>query len=248
MKKEMEVNKMKGRNLFWGFFFVIAAIFIILYAIGGFADINVWSLALTLVLLPIIFGSCVRLNFFGILFPIAILAIIYAQPLGITNLTPWPVLITALFGSIGFSILFRRNHYDYFHTSYKCHHKNNDDEHFSEVIDTPDSDAIEYNVKFSSAIKYVNTDNFKKANFSCKFGALKIYFDNAKISGNEAQIYLEGSFSGIELYIPKSWKLVNDIYTTASGVEEKNRSSNGDGPTVTLSGNLSFSGVEIIYV
>jgi len=239
---------MKGRNLFWGFFFVVAAIAIILYTIGGFTDINIFTLAVTLVLLPIIFGSCVRLNFFGILFPLAILAIIYAEPLGITALVPWPVLLTALFGSIGFSILFHKKHNYYsFHEHWE-HHEHDKNEHFSEIIDAPDSDTINFDVKFSSAIKYVNTDDFKQATLSCKFGALKVYFDNAKITGDKAQIYLDGSFSGIELYIPKSWEIVNDINATASGIEEKNRRADVPGPKVTLAGNLSFGGVEIIYV
>jgi len=239
---------MRHKNLFWGFFFIAAAVLIILYVIGGFANVNIWSLALTLILLPIIFDSCVRLHFFGIFFPMAILAIIYAQPLGITNLTPWPVLLTALFGSIGFSILFHNKHTYCFHKDYGWHKHDDKNEHFSEVVDAPDEDTINFDVKFSSSIKYINTDDFKQANLSCKFGVLKVYFDNAKIKGDTAQIYLDASFSGIELYIPKSWKLANDIRTTASGVEEKNRRADVAGPTVTLAGNLNFSGVEIIYV
>ena len=237
---------MKSKNLFWGLFFIGVAVVIVLNGMGILANINIFTLVLTLLMLPIIFVSCVHVNFPGILFPMAILAIVYADPLGITNLTPWPVLITALFGSIGFSLVFHKKRCYNFHHFHD--HKSDNDEHFSEIIDSPDSDTIDFNVSFSSAIKYVNSDDFKQAKLSCKFGALKVYFDNAKITGDEAQIYLEGSFSGIELYIPKTWKLVNKIDVTLSGVEEKNRSADVLGPTVTILGNLNFSGVEIIYV
>lgn len=74
--------------------------------LGYFPDINAFSLILTVFLVVIIAKSIPHLNFSGILFPIAFICIIYARQLGITAITPWTVLIAALFGSIGLSMIF----------------------------------------------------------------------------------------------------------------------------------------------
>lgn len=232
---------MNFKNWFWGLAFIIAAIAIIASQLGCLSGINIFTLAISFMLLFIIIKSCTKLNFFGILFPIAILCILYASPLGITNLVPWPVLITALFGSIGLSLIFHDNKWH----NYFSHHQHN---HFDQIVDDPDDDVVEYHVSFGAGIKYVNTENFKKGVFSCSFGALELYLDNVKLNEDGATIHLDASFSGIELYIPKTWNIVNKLSTTLGGVDDKRRGIKPEGPVVTLVGNVSFSGVEIIYV
>ncbi|MFR0822748.1 MAG: LiaF transmembrane domain-containing protein [Clostridia bacterium] len=231
---------MKFRNWFWGIFFILAAVFILLNQLGYFTQIHLFSLICTIILIPIILKSCYHLNFSGILFPLAILCIIYAEPLGITNLTPWPVLAIALFGSIGLSFIFGSH---YHHSS--CHHH---EENFGEVIDSPDENMVNFDVHFGSSIKYVNTEHLQQANVHCSFGAAKVYFDHAQIAPEGAQIYLDISFSGVELYIPKSWHVVNKTNVTLGGIEEKNKMMQAEGPVVHLVGKVSFSGVEIIYI
>lgn len=107
---------------------------------------------------------------------------------------------------------------------------------------------VYFETSFASAVKYVDTDNFKSACLNCKFGAMKVYFDNAVIRDNSAQIELHVSFSGVELYVPAHWKIVNQLDSGFSGVEEQNQRRPGDGPEVLLTGNVSFSGLEIIYI
>ncbi|MBO0528685.1 hypothetical protein EXQ29_10995 [Clostridium botulinum] len=46
--------------------------------------------------------------FLSVLFPIAFICIIYDKQLGITNITPWTVLIGALLSSIGLSMVFHK--------------------------------------------------------------------------------------------------------------------------------------------
>ena len=237
---------MRNKNLFWGIFFIVAAGAIVVNQLGYFVGISLFNLVLTILLVPIVIESVVHLNFPGILFPLAILGILYAENLGIQNLVPWPILVTALLGSIGFSILFKSSwphrHIDHFHHS-------SNEENFGEIINTEDESNVEYKVNFGSGIKYVNSENLKTANLSCSFGALKVYFDNSKPDVEGARINIEASFSGVELYIPKTWKIVNEVNVSLGGIEEKNnRYNTGEGSTVTLTGKISFSGVEIIYV
>ena len=234
---------MKNKNWFWGIFFVAAAILVLVNQLGYFADVGLFSLFLTLLLIPVMVKSVLIINFPGILFPAAFLCIIYAEPLGITNLTPWTVLIAALFGSIGLSILFQKKKRFDSHS-----HHDRRDKHFKNVINIPDGNTVTFGTSFSSGVKYVNSREFQKANLSAKFGALKVYFDEAGLSPDGAEINFDVSFAGVELYIPRTWNIVNNINVSLGGVEEKNRRGESGGPAVTLTGNVRFSGVEIIYV
>lgn len=235
---------MKFRNWFWGLFFIVAAVAVIVNQLGYFTGVSLFNLVCTILLMPIILKSIYHLNFAGILFPIAILCILYAEPLGITNLTPWPVLATALLGTIGLSFIFKPRNY---HHSW-CDHQNGNEDGFQEVVNAPDTDAINFEVSFGSSIKYVNTDNFKKANIGCRFGATKVYFDHAKVNEEGAEINLDVSFSGVELYIPRNWNVVNRISTSLGGVEEKHSQGEKSGPLIIINGKVSFAGVEIIYI
>ena len=209
---------MKKEKIFWGLFFILAGMFLIVSRLGYFTEINIFSLVLTIFLIACMIKSVRHLNFAGILFPAAFLCIIYDEVLGITQITPWPVLGAALFASIGLSIIF--------HNRYHLGHE----------------------TTFGSSIKYVNSDDFSQANLSCSFGAMKIYFDNAVIQNDNAIIRLDVSFAGVELYIPKAWNVINKVDSTFGAVDEKNRNQSTGIPSVTLTGSASFSGVTIIYV
>jgi hypothetical protein len=240
----MKGEIMKRNNLFWGFFFIVAAISVLAGKLGYLAGINVYSIALTILLVPIIIQSIIRANFGGILFPLAILGIIFAKPLGIENLTPWPLLLTALLASIGLSMIFGRTRCN----GRKCGDKILDNENFDTIVNAEDDSIVDYSVKFGSSIKYVNSKDLQKANLGCSFGALKVYFDNTTLSENGAEICLDISFAGVELYIPKTWKTVNEVNINLADVEEVNSKVESNGPAVRITGRINLGGVQIIYV
>ena len=239
---------MKSKNLFWGLFFIVAAGLVVVNQLGYLAGITTLNLVITILLIPIILKSIIKANFFGIFFSMALLGILFASELGITTFVPIPILVTALFLSIGFSIMFGRHNKcaEQWHTGSFCNSFN--EENFGEVVDTEDDDNVNFGVKFGSSIKYVNAKNLKRANFSCYFGALKVYLDSAVISPDGAEINLDVSFSGVEIYVPREWKVINGIEATLSGVEEKYKRNGEETSTLKLIGKSSFSGIEIIYV
>ena len=225
-------------KIFWGLFFIVGAIFIIINQLGYYSNLKLLPLVLTIFIVAIFIKSIIHINFFGILFSIATIIIIYNNELGLESITPWPVLITALLGSIGLSIIFGSHKFINYNT----------DEHFDKVVNDKDNDVIEFQVSFGSAIKYVNSEDFKSANLKSSFGALKVYFDNSKIKDEEATINLDVSFSGVELYLPKEWKIINKVNSSLGSLEEKNRHSNTTNKTIILTGNVHLGGVEIIYI
>lgn len=232
---------MKRERFFWGTLLILIGVFLIVSKLGYFANISVVSLLLTIFLIAIIVKSIPHLNFSGILFPIAFICIIYDKQLGITSITPWTVLIAALFGSIGLSMIFHR------HNKWVNVNIDHDDHEF-EKIDIEDESHVRFKNSFCGSVKYINTNSFEQADFKCSFGAMKVYFDNAVMSGSNATVRLNASFSGVELFIPKEWRVENKTNVFLGSVEEKNRGSQVTTNTLTLVGDISFSGVEIVYI
>ena len=232
---------MKKEKIFWGILFILMGVFLIISKLGYFPNVNVISLLLTAFLVAVVVKSLVRFNFAGVLFPIAFICIIYDKELGITNITPWTVLIAALFGSIGLSMIFHK------HTKYVNFKFDSEDYKF-EKIDVEDESHVRFKNSFTSSIKYINTDNFEQADFNCSFGAMKVYFDKAIMSNDNAIVRINASFSGIELYIPKEWNIEDKTSVVLGSINEKNRNNQVTTNTLTLVGDIKFSGVDIIYI
>jgi predicted membrane protein len=232
---------MKKERVFWGVLFIVAGIFLVISKLGYFEGVNAISLILTVFLVSIIVKSVPRLNFSGILFPIAFIGIIYDKQLGITAITPWTILLAALFGSIGLSMIFNK-HVNFLKRKHFC------EEYKFEKIDVEDESHVSFRNSFGESIKYINTDKFEQADLNCSFGGMKVYFDNAVMSNENALVRIDASFAGIELFVPRTWKIEDRTHVFLGGISEKNKSDQIKTNTLILVGDISFAGVEIIYI
>lgn len=230
---------MNKNRIFIGIVFILMAVALIIGKLGYLGGWNLVSVVFSILLVAIIIKSIFSVNFAGILFPIAFLCILYDKQLHIETLTPWTVLIVALLGTIGLSILFgkKRRSCIKHHGDYK-----------SNVINEEDNSQIHQSTHFGATTKYINSDNFTWADFDCSFGALAVYFENAKVPSGTATLEIHASFSGTELYIPKEWKVENHMNVSLGAVEEKNHATPDGSVTLHLIGSLNFGGIEIIYV
>jgi predicted membrane protein len=232
---------MKRHDIFWGMIFILAAVLIIFNQFGLFIGVSMFELLATILLVVIIIKSLRHFNFWGILFPLAFICILYADEWNITRFTPWPALFTALLLSIGFSILFRQNHVWW---GYSGHHHNS---FSSNVVNEMDDNIVNCSTAFGECMKYVNSQNFERANISCSFGEIKVFFDNAAIPSGKADIYLNVSFGSAKLYIPKSWKVVCKANVFLGEMNEHGNPGS-DTPVVTIHGSVSFGDAKVIYV
>ncbi len=228
---------MKNERIFWGLFFIIGAVALIVGKLGFLQGINLWTVALTIFLAACLVKSIISRSMTGLLFSAAFLSIVYDEPLGITALTPWTVLFAALLGSIGFSILRKPRIYQ------KCH------SHSAQFAqETVQGQRIYLDASFSGSTKYIRSDDFKGAELHCVCGGMKVYFDNAVIRDGRADLRLDVNLSGVELFVPKEWNVVNEAQITLGDIEEKNRSSSTGVPVLRLIGKMNLSGLTIMYI
>lgn len=232
---------MKKEKIFWGAFLILGGIALTVEQLGFIANMNIVNIIIAIFLLCIVAKNLIKINFAGVLFPIAFIGILFDEQLGITLITPWTILITAGLLSIGLSMIFDKN------PKWGKVKVDLDSKDY-ETINIEGEGNVRLETNFAGSVKYINTDKFEKAHLQCKFGGMKVYFDNAIMKNENAIVRIDASFSGVELYIPKTWRIDNKTNVAFGAVEEKNRNGAVTTNTLTLVGNINFGGVEIVYI
>lgn len=230
-----------GAKIAWGVFFILAAVYLIVSRVVELPQIGVVKVILTLFLAWLFIHGLWNVNFWEILFPIAFLCILFEKELGITQLTPGPVLGAALLGSIGLSMVFKKKKKNSWSYSSGASMSASAGEQCS-------GEHIRIENNFGSSIKYVNSDNFCNAELENSFGAMTVYFDNAIIQGGMAYINISNSFGETVLYIPKEWNTVNYLDHSFGAINEVGKSVGSSAATLNLRGDTSFGHIEIHYI
>lgn len=235
---------MKNRNWFWGIIFLLCAVVVIASQTGAFAGIGIISIVAGVLILALVVQSLVQLNFFGVFLPLAVAYIVFKAPLGLPEISTPIVILASVFASIGFSILFRSKPKE------KYHWEQHEGRHFSQTTETIDDNNPYTKVSFSSSSKYLHSDCLKSGQFAVSFGELEVFFDQAQLAPEGAEIFLDCSFGAIKLYIPKHWRVLDNIQANLGSVENKNRRAQPaeDAPRLTLTGNVQLGSVEIQYI
>lgn len=235
---------MKKQRWFWGIFFLLSAVLLVASQMGWVsARISFWSIIITLFLIAAFIQSLVHKTITGMIFSVAFLCMVYAEPLGIKHLVPWTILGAAFLVSVGLSLLFHAG------TGWRIdryRHRRATDK--TEETTINDDSYTQLSGSMNSSIQYVQAQNFKRADIDVYAAGMKVYFDNTIIKEDNAEINITASFSGVEFYVPREWRIEDRVNSFLAGIEEKGRPSAEDGPTVLLKGNLKLSGLVIHYI
>lgn len=236
---------MKQRKWFWGIFFILSAVFVIASQITDFVKIGVWSILGAILLLAILIDSIPRRNFFGIFIPLALIYEIFWQPLHLVKISVWLLLAAAVLAGIGFSLLFRPRPPRWMP---KKGHGHGD--RFQQTCDTTDDNNPSAKVSFGACTKYLQSPALRSGQLYTSFGSLEVYLDQAQLSPEGAEFYIDCRFSSVKLYVPRFWKVESHLQTFLGSADIRDSGSpiSSDAPCLTLSGNVSFGSVEIQYV
>lgn len=238
------------KNYFWGLFLVLAAVYLIISRLGYLPAVGVFTIIATIICIAAFVHSLLHLSFGGMLFPLAFISILYDKQLGITAITPWTVLLAALLGTIGLNLIFSKTKWKYkWKRNWDHHgkHKIAGNDHF-ENGENIEGEYVYMKSSFGSLLRYVTSDNLRYAELEANFSGVKIYFDNAKVPSGNATLNLDVNFSGIEIFVPENWKIINHLGSSFGGVSEKGKTPSGETVTLTLEGENSFSGITVYYV
>ncbi len=227
------------RKILWGLFFIAMAGLLVL---GQVMELpSTVGIVLTLLVGAILIEGLLGKNLFVSIMSIAIIVIINKELLNIVDISSFSIMAAAILLVIGLSIIFKGGKNTLFFKTSKCCAFDNKD------VSYETSDIVDVNVSFGSSIKYINNKDFKKAHVRANFAELQVYFDDAIILGDVAEIELDVSFAGVSLFVPKNWRIDNRVDTSFGALEEKGKQSEPT-KTIILTGKTTVAGVEIKYV
>lgn len=111
-------------------------------------------------------------------------------------------------------------------------------------IKANDLDAF---VIFAGINRRIESKEFRGGKATALFGGIDLDFYHAKLAGNQATVDLTAMFGGIEVRVPRNWKVVVDSHAILGGVEDKHRAEPGNQIEATLfiKATAIFGGVEI---
>lgn len=236
---------MKSKNWFWGLFFLLAAVFVLATPFGAFGQIGVLSVLATIFAAALCIQSAVRKNFFGVFFSLALLYLVYQKPLHLVSLSFWLLMLVVLLLTIGCGILFGG------HRWYNVYSRHGNPVKSPAVPpEHVDSNNPRAQVNFQSLSEYLHSDALKSGWFSSSFGKLVVYFDQARVAPEGAEIHVECSFGSVELYIPKEWSVTDQMETSFGSVESDvpQTAPQAGAPRLTLVGEVSFGSLQIHYI
>ncbi len=233
---------MKHRNWFWGIFFLAAAIFVVAGQTGAFAGIGFWSVAATILFAAVFLSSLAGPNFFGLLIPLALCYLIYQRPLHLLEFSFWQLILAAFLAAIGLSMIFRN----------RCHFgwgNPHGADFCQKSVENLDGDDLFVNSSFCESCKYLHSESLKSAHLTSSFGKLSVYFDQVRLSPEGAEVRIDASFGEMILYVPKSWRVIDQVHVVCGVVNTPTGQMPPDpgAPTLLLTGSVSFGSLAIRF-
>lgn len=186
------------------------AVALMLNGMGFLPYIPWFKLICTGLLLAWTIKSLREREFFGICLSLGIIAWLFDKELGIQHLTPFPLLAAVVLLGIGLDMIFAKKQriVHVIHTDgkweTKAEEKAREKEEYYEQWQ--DGRKIVLENVFNSTSKYVSTSAFDQANLENVFGSVNIYFNNAVIANERANVRVENVFGRTNLYFPKTWR------------------------------------------
>ncbi len=267
------MKRKRFTDIMWGIILLLIAAGLVLsrFDVPGmdfFETVSMWRILAGTVFALLFIQSVRDRSYAGSLFSLAFLLMVFSKELHIEVLVPWTILIVALLASIALDLIFGSSH----RRSNKNRNRNNNNNYNNNNNnnanggrhgnngfcssnpgggcqgDNIDGERVFEKVTFGSAVRYVNSDNLQYADISCSFGGIEIYFDNARVPSGQAAINISSNFSGVDIYIPKEWKVINEMTSFCGGVDIDNGWTGDSSVVITLTGRNNFGGVGITRV
>lgn len=106
-------------------------------------------------------------------------------------------------------------------------------------------DLDEISAIFSGSETSNRSQNYQGGNVVAVFGGVSLDLTDAKIK-DEAQLNIFALCGGVELKVPKDWRVISKVAPILGGVENKSRGVEKDsGPVLILTGTAALGGVEV---
>jgi|GEM_PF-4851939 len=234
-------NKSRVRYILPGVLLLLGAVAILLNQLGllgsAMGALSFWQIFWSVALVVVFCSSVAGVEFFPMFLSAGILFYIHQEWLNLPeHLSFWPVFLIAALAATGCHLLFQRKHWS----------RRKQKEW---VKETSSDEIIHERCLMSGRTKYIHAPTFKEGHFKATMGAFELFFDGDYLPNNRADIYLECLMGGVEIHVPRTWRVDDSDMTAIMGGVDKRREPQvaTDAPTLYLHGRCTMGGVEVRY-
>jgi predicted membrane protein len=232
---------MKTWKIFWGLGFVLAALFLLLDALGvitPFLDvvggISAAQVICGLFLIAFVISRIIKLKLHEIFIPLALLFMLFednvAFLLGLEDdniIGNWLLFWCAVLLSVGVSILTPKNRVLNFKITKKG---------------TPQKTHA-----IGASTSYIDCEDFVEEHIINNLGETVIHFENEANFTSGAVLHIENKLGETVVYVPEQWNVKLNITSKLGGVVQKGK-GNADGPTLVINGTNELGEVVIMFI
>ena len=259
-------GKKRGWAWGWGIFLILVAALVVANQFGGFPELGFWSIAVAVLAVAFFVKCIVDFSFASLPIPLAALYYIFQVPLELPAINFWPLVLVTVLVTAGLHVLIPQKRFKF---KYKKGNKETIYSNFGGVSNVEriiDGESIDIDQEFDGKIeeggeennphisvsfgggsRYLHADRLETVEIDCSFGGIEVYFDHVTLSPNGAEAFLNCKFGAIELYVPAHWHIIDNMSASLGGVDINNRRNSNDenAPTLKVTGNVSFGGVDV---
>lgn len=223
---------------------------------GFLEGIGVWTILWSVCLGIFFIKGIVKGSFGMMLFSLALFVILNDRLLGLEAITPWPVLGTALLGTVGLKLLFPGFEK---HRFLRGKFPGGGKKGPGSIVEINGErcgrvESYEHNGTnvscenvFGESVKYISGE-ISWVDLENTFGTLQVYFTEAYLSEGRAQVSLETSFGKMVLYIPSNWKVIMNAGTNFGSKRVSGKNDPDDGNVLEITGDVNFGSLEVVFV
>lgn len=241
----------------WGIFLILVAALVLTNQLGGFLELGVWSIIVSALAVAFMVRCIVDLDFGSLPIPIAALYYIFHVPLDLPGINFWPLVLVTVLVTVGLHFIIPKKRF-----TFKYRKGRNAEVIYTtedgvtntrrvgsgegEIIDGGEENNPRISVQFGGGSRYLHAESLETVELDCSFGGLEVYFDHVQLSPNGAEAFIECKFGSVELYVPSHWRVIDNMNASLGGVDIKRRDvADENAPTLKITGNVSFGGVEV---
>jgi predicted membrane protein len=219
-------------GIFWGLLLVVFGVLFLLDRMGGldFGTLigTYWPVIIILLGVSILIGNGFRRPFGGF-FLMGIGALFLLNSLGILEYDAWQYAWPVLIILVGLWILFR---------GVIRRSAGGDPGKFPEIHDSD----IDVSCFLSGMKRRIESQNFRGGHVTAILGGLELDFRAAGLDGGKATIDATAILGGVDIFVPREWRVVMAGTPILGGFEDKHRSV----PDAEVKATLYIKGAAIL--
>ena len=205
---------MKKGNRVWGIFLLVIAIAIFLTATGilnvpAFVGISTGKIVWTVILGVMFFGSLATQSYEGMIIAAGVLFKMYEDYLGIHISIPILILVMILL-IVALNYIFPE----------KSGHHDRPNGGMEVYTENENAEYIYVKTRFNGIAKYIESKRLREVEVNAAYGGCELYMTKADALNGEITMNLNVKGAGMDVYIPRNWRVVNDADLMMSGYDE----------------------------